>query len=310
MNKTLRIIFIILLSMLAVGIGIVFVKLLTGNGFLNFSFNRFESKELVIEEVYDNIFENININSEEGNIYIEQSNDDKIKVVVYGKKEISEVKVENDTLVIKGDTDKCSFICFNHKIARIEVYIPSNFDKNIKIEGDTSDTIMNDFEYASIEITDKTGDVTIGKIKDVNIKTSTGDIRINNAEKAKIKTTTGDIRLREVNDAELNTTTGDINITTVNNADLSTTTGDIDIDKVNNSIHASTTTGDITINELELTENSKIDATTGDITIRNTNEIYIDASSSTGDIHINNNYRTAEFELRIKTSTGDIKVKN
>ena len=90
MNKTLRIIFIILLSMLAVGIGIVFVKLLTGNGFLNFSFNRFESKELVIEEVYDNIFENININSEEGNIYIEQSNDDKIKVVVYGKKEISE----------------------------------------------------------------------------------------------------------------------------------------------------------------------------------------------------------------------------
>ena len=91
---------------------------------------------------------------------------------------------------------------------------------------------------------------------------------------------------------------------------VESTTGDINIKKLNNSIDAVITTGDININNMQLTENSSIRTTTGDIYIKTNNEFYVDASSSTGDINIKNNYRTSEYELKLKSTTGDIKVEN
>ena len=57
-----------------------------------------------------------------------------------------------------------------------------------------------------------------------------------------------------------------------------------------------------------LKTNSKIETDTGDVRIKNINQIWIDAKSKTGDITIKDNYRKSDIELIIKTDTGDIKV--
>ena len=275
MNKPLRITLIILLTLLAVILTVGLVYLLNGKGFsfLSFRFSGTESKELVIDQTFENIYDSIEINTEAGNVYIKNTNEENIKVLVYGEKDNSSIENNSNILKITGNTKKCSFICINNIIARIEVYIPNNYDKKIKITNDVGDIKIEKFENLYTDINSDTGDINIDIIKSADIKVHTGDIRINNIDSANIKTTTGDIEINEIN--ELTSTT---------------TTGDIEINKINNYIDCSTTTGDITI--------------------KNTNEIYIDAHSSVGDININNNYRTAEFALNIKTNTGDIKVKN
>ena len=293
MSNGLRTFFIIILSILTVAITVLFVKLITNEGLFNLSFGSKESKELIFDKVYENIFDEINISSDAGNVYIEQSNNSDIKVVIYGKEDKSSIDTTDNKLNIVGNTEKCAFICFNHEIARIEVYLPSDYDKNIIIQDKTGDIKIDKFASATIKTTGSTSDITVEEVKDINIKTTTGDIKISKAENADIKTTTGDISINEVNYLDANTTTGDLNI-----------------DKINNYLNIETTTGDIFLNDVTLTQNSKIHVTTGDIIIKNTSEFYIDASTSTGDININNNYRTAEFELKIKTTTGDIRVKN
>lgn len=293
MNKSLRIISIIILVLLTILLTGIFIKLIKDGDFMGLRFWGRESTELIFNEEYEDIFDEISVYSTEGNIYIMRSENEKIKVVVYGKKEYSSINTDNNVLSVTGETKKCKFFCFNREYARIEVYLPSNYEKNIKIEGRTGDIKIDNFDSLNNEIITQTGDVTIENIKSSKIKTTTGDIRINKIENAEIKVTTGDI-----------------NISEVNRLTLSTTTGDITINKINGYMNISTTTGDIDINNVELLENSNINVTTGDITIGNTNEFYIDAHSKTGDVKINNNYRTAELELKISATTGDIRISN
>lgn len=294
MSKSLRITFIIILSLLAAGLTALFVMLIKNDSsFFIFNFFSKESKELIIDEKYENVYENIEISSEDGNIYIEHSDTNDIKVVIYGKKDNSYVKTDNNTLYIKGDTEKCSFFCFNHEYARIEVYLPQEYDKKLLIDGKTGDVKIKEFNLLTSEITTTTGDIEIEELNSLKVKTKTGDINIRKIDNADIKVTTGDIDIDEINKVEIDSTTGDINIK-----------------KINNYVQISVTTGDVSINDMELTENSSIRSTTGDVYINSSNEFYINASSSTGDIKIKNNYRTAEYELKIKTTTGDIKVEN
>lgn len=295
MNKSLRITLIILLTLLAVILTVGFVYLLNGKGFsfLSFRFSGTESKELVIDQTFENIYESIDINTEAGNVYIKNTNDENIRVVVYGEKDNSNIESNSNILKITGNTKKCSFICINNIIARIEVYIPNNYDKKVKIINDVGDIKIEKFENLYTDISSDTGDINIDIIESADIKVHTGDIKINKINTANIKTTTGDIEIDEINEFV-----------------SSTTTGNIEINKINNYIDSSTTTGNIKIYNINLTKDSKINSNTGDITIKNISETYIDAHSSVGDININNNYRTAEFSLYIKTNTGDIKVKN
>ena len=294
MSKSLRIIFIIILSILAAGLTALFVLLIKNdNSFFIFNFFSKESKELIIDETYENTFENINISTEDGKIYIEHSDSDKIKVKIFGKEENSSVKIEDNTLYIVGETEKCSFFCFNHEYARIEVYLPKDYDKNLNIESKTGDIKMNEFNLLSSKISTTTGDISIDSIFNISITTKTGDIRANKIGNAEIKVTTGDIKIDEIN-----------------NIKIDSTTGDITINKIIGSIDLTATTGDVNINDIQLYNNSNIHSTTGDIYIGNTNEFYINASATTGDIKINNNYRTAEFELKLKSTTGDITVRN
>ena len=87
--------------------------------------------------------------------------------------------------------------------------------------------------------------------------------------------------------------------------------------KVNNNYQKSDVTltiknqcGDIEIDNVSLTENAKIKTTSGDVEIDKINNIYIDATTTSGKVDIKNNDRKADYELKIKTTSGDISVNN
>ena len=82
------------------------------------------------------------------------------------------------------------------------------------------------------------------------------------------------------------------------------------IESVDGKLNLETTSGDIKIGKLNLTSNSSIGVTSGDVIISKTNDIYIDAHVVSGDTRINTNNRKADVELKVKTISGDIIVNN
>ena len=83
---------------------------------------------------------------------------------------------------------------------------------------------------------------------------------------------------------------------------------DVKIKKVNTKVNIELTSGDITINEVNLTKNSRIKAVSGDVIIDKTNDIYIESHTTSGDDDVFNSNRKASVELQIKTTSGDIEV--
>ena len=99
-NKTIKIVLIIFLSLLAIALGSFLAIVLTNKnyklGYLNLFSNK-ASNQLVFNKQYDVVFNNINIESKSSNINIKKSNDSKIRVNIYGEKD--KVKVNNNALI-------------------------------------------------------------------------------------------------------------------------------------------------------------------------------------------------------------------
>ena len=75
------------------------------------------------------------------------------------------------------------------------------------------------------------------------------------------------------------------------------------------SVSALKASGDINIDELDIKENSRIEAKSGDVTINNNVcNCYVEAETNSGDKSINKFDRKSEIELKIKTTSGDISV--
>ena len=71
MNKATRISLIVLLTLLVIIISVGFVFLLKNNGFsfLNFRFSGKESTNLIVDKVYEDVYDSIEIDTEAGNVY-------------------------------------------------------------------------------------------------------------------------------------------------------------------------------------------------------------------------------------------------
>ena len=261
------------------------------------------------------------------------------------EKNNAEIETSEKELYIDVTSKKCNIACFNRKISKIELYIPENYDKELKIEGTSGDIKISEFKNMNVEINQSSGDteitnvkkaiinassgdikidtiienaelktssgdITADKIGNANLKTSSGDIELKEAQTASITTTSGDIKVNTIEEsAELETTSGDITANKITNAKIKTSSGEIELGNVKEYIEAETSSGDIKIDDLEITKDSKIEARSGDVTIHKTNDIYTETKTSSGDSKIENNNRKSEITLKIETSSGDIKVK-
>lgn len=125
-----------------------------------------------------------------------------------------------------------------------------------------------------------------------------------------IESTSGDIssKLQSYNDYKIKVTSGDIKLNNVKNLSGKSTSGDVEINNISESINFVSTSGDYDINYFEVNKDSSIKVTSGDVEIDTLKNAYVNASVKSGDIDIKKNDRYAEYELKIKTTSGDIEV--
>ncbi len=350
MKDNKKLISLIIISVITLGLISSMIAIINSDSdtsFISFGYsNQRVVKELEKDETYENVFDTIKIKAHPAKIEVKKSENEKIRVLVYAEKNNAEIKNNGNELYIDVKSKTCKFLCFNNKLSKIELYLPENYDKNLKIEGRSGNINISDFINMNVDIEQTAGDVEIASVKNANIKVSSGDIKIDtvfeNAElkstsgditvdtiigNANLKATSGDIELEKAKTAnitansgninvdtieesgELKATSGDITANKITNVKIKTSSGDIELGDVKEYIEAEASSGDIKVDSLEIAKDSKMEARSGDITIRKTNDIYIETKTGSGDSKIENNNRKSEITLKLETTSGDIKVK-
>ena len=293
MNKSLAIFLVILLTIVVAALTGGFIYMLNNN--IPFSFDWFVgenkySTTLVEAKTFDTI-KDINIYSKNGDVTIEESEDNKISVELYSDKVEEEYIKDGNEINVKL-YNKAGF-AFNFKTDRILVKLPKEYANKISINNNVGDIKITSIDSASTNIVSTIGDINIESINDANI---TNDI--------------GDIKIEKINTIISVNKTGDVKINNVNEADIKVDTGDIKITNLNNKMNIKSGIGDVKIENVTLTSNSTINGSTGDVIIKNITGAYVEANTKIGDVKVNNTDRKSDIVLTINNSTGDIKVNN
>ncbi len=235
-NNNVIIFVIVLFSVLALCVTAVFIKLLNTSS----TGNIFNKENYTLEKVYDEEFKDefklIDIDAEVADVYIKVSEDDKTYVKVYNYEELTDVKVSSETIKVTAKTKKCFMFC-NNKGGKVEVYLPSNYANDLKIESDVGDINIEGFRDAYLEVDTNVGDLEVDKIKNVIAKSDVGDIKIDNIyEYVKIETNVGDVRIENLNitkDSEIDSEIGDVKIENINDiyVDAKASVGETKVNK-------------------------------------------------------------------------------
>ena len=291
-NKKLIITLIILLSFIAIALIIFFIGLIKNDFKLPyFKSNYNVSNKLVIDKNYNQLFDKINLDLDEADVYIKKSQTKDTRVAIYGNKENITISNDNNTLEIKLKKEKCIGFCFNKKISKVNIYLPTDYDKEININNNYGNIKIEEFNKAIMNITEDCGDVEIQSANIANIKNKYGDININ-----------------KVNISKIEEDCGDVFINTVNSVTVKNSYGEIEITNINKYLNIKNDCGDIELGNVNLTKNSYIKNDYGDIEIDYTNKIFIDATTDLGDVEVKDNFNKSDITLKIKNDCGDINV--
>ena len=130
------------------------------------------------------------------------------------------------------------------------------------------------------------------------------------SEKIDIKSAVGDVDVEDFDNATviIDSNVGDVYVESGKSVDVRTDVGDIKIGNVYEYLKLKSNIGDIKVKNLNIIKNSSIESEVGDINVDRINDVYVDASSSVGDLKINVNDRKSDITLRISSSVGDVKV--
>ena len=264
-------------------IGVIIWGIKSENGFTFFE------KPVII---YDNTFEkiaSINVDVTSYDVELKESNNDIIKVEISGSKKNQDkfhVEEENGNLTInENGSSVCIGFCLD---GTITIYLP-NQDITYHHKS-SSGNIYSDIDLRSVVINTTSGDITLKNINDGTISSTSGNINVANANKLNVSATSGDISLDETKNIIANTKSGNIEVRSI--------TSKMDI---------TTTSGDINISSLSIKEDSKKKKKSGNIDIKLDKDVFIDATTRSGNIDIDNT--NTNPTLIIKTTSGDITAK-
>ena len=275
-GKTISMILIIILTILAILITSIMIFLIKEE-YHELNFTKKENK-VITRKIYEpSTIEKIKIESTSSDIEVKTSEKNKMKLIIYGKdkKEVTS-EIENKTLNINKTSKEnfCFGWCFG-KEDKIILYLPKEMKSKLEIENYTGDISLEEFENLELKITNKSGDIKLGKINNLDITSQSGDIDIQVTASVKIKNTSGEIAITNI----------------LKQANIETNSGDIDI-------------MNFTINE-----DSNITSKSGDIFISSITDSYLSSHTSSGDIRIKESNRYAKYSLKMNTTSGDITVR-
>lgn len=274
-GKTASITLIIILTILVILItGLMIFLIKEENNYLNYT----KENKIIYKKSYNfSTIEKIDIKSTSSDIEVKTSENDEIKIIIYGKnKEEATSKIENNILNINKNTkrDICFGWCFGEE-DKIILYLPKQIKSKLEIKNQSGDIWLEEFEKLDLIINNKSGDIKIDRINNLDIASISGDISIQKVFTTKIKSTSGEIAITNIlSQANLETNSGDINIT-----------------------------------NFKIKANSNINSKSGDIFISNIEDAYISPHTSSGDVRIKESNRYSKYTLDIHTISGDITVR-
>ena len=266
----------------------------------------------------------INMDMTTVDLVITKSENDMIRLVYYTNDDLVKYTLDttSDSVTL---TQRSKWIMFGFLSMRnrkgAALYVPAGFTGTINAKTTTGDMMLENVSSAiALNISATTGDITIHGAKSdyALLSVKTGDMRITDCEfKGDMTTTgtTGSVAIKNVDTVQMNVkrTTGGIIIENVNAAKLeaSVSTGGITANYVTaDEVKLHATTGDVKLDRLDA-KDIDISVSTGDVsgTIAGAEEDYTyETHTSTGRNNLPESFGHGERKLKIKASTGDIKI--
>lgn len=192
----------------------------------------------------------IDIKQDAGDITFKETAEDYIQVVLYGENEgDAQVELNDGKLNIDNTHKNKSFSFFNFGGTKnnIIIYIPSNYNNEIKIKNDCGKCEIIDLENATVDIECDAGDVELGKIKNATIKCDCGNVEIREImNKCDIKADCGNIKIDTINIKENSSIKADCGNIDINNTNDIYIDADVDLGKTN--INRNNRNAEITLN--------------------------------------------------------------
>lgn len=177
---------------------------------------------------------------------------------------------------------------------KMDIYLPKQFDKKLKINGVSSDIILKDLNLDELKVTSVSGDIILKNINvnnEVILKNTSGDIILDNLyADVNFNTVSGDLEVYKIYGNIIgNTTSGNVDIEIlVNelNINIVTVSGDVEIgldEDANFYFELNTVSGDIDIDFDYLVNNNSKNYKSGKV---GNGDNYIKINTVSGDIDI------------------------
>ena len=275
-QRTRTMIKIVVLSLLLVIVIGFFLFSLKENP--SWKWNYKEKQSIIYEHTYSNLdLEKVIVDVEKTDIVVRPSLDDTTQILVYGSENESATShfKDGELVITKEEREiSCFGFCtnFHHEII---VYLPQQ------------DGIM--------QLTTESGDIKIEDLKNWNFM---------------FETNSGDIQIKKANEGKLVTKSGDIEIDEANSLEAITHSGDIEIKKLFGKTNLKSNSGDIEIERFDIKENSWIQNHSGEVTISNISDVYVEVKTSSGDVRVEGSNRFSTITLQIETNSGDIEIES
>ena len=225
-NKGIIITLIILLSVIIFFLVLFLVMYLTGN--INYTngilfFGTKKSNNIIFDRTYNiEDINNIDIRQDAGNVVFKETSENNIQVVVYGesKSDVNVSSNQNNLVIDNTNKQKFTFFSFGVIAKDIVVYVPSTYNKEIKIKSDYGNCELLDLENATVDIDCDCGNVELGKIRNAAVKCDLGNTEIKEvSNKCDIKVDCGNIEIDTISiqkDSTIKSDLGNVNITKIN----------------------------------------------------------------------------------------------
>lgn len=289
-NKKLRKFIIINLILVSICLIVIFIINMLKDSYRNIYKL---GDEVVLEQTYNTIFNEIDIDSKMTDIYIKESNDNSVRVIIYGEKDYFDIVEKNNKLFIKNKKKNMIALDFYSCISKIELYIPNYY----------SDLIRIDSEFGNIQV-EKFSNLKL------NVNQEYGNFLGNEIYFLKLDNEYGNVQIEKINMLLVDFNSSNIKIKNVDDLTIDSEFGDIEVENISKSLKLNVENGDITIDNLVIETNSYIKSNYSNIKIGKTNEIEIKTKIDRGESKVKNNYKKSEIILDIYNKKGDIIIEN
>lgn len=177
-----------------------------------------------------------------------------------------------DTLVIKQVEPHINFVFFSSNL-KLDVYIPADYNKDIKLVSASGDINVNDY-----------------KLNKLQCNLSSGNLKMNNinADTFNYLSSSGDLKADKL---------------TTNTTTLDSSSGSININEFSGDLTAENSSGDTSIEYADFNNNINVHSSSGEIalTLPKSAEFDLDAVASSGDI-------TTDFPITVSGKDGEQKL--